>query len=511
MMFVQNFSELLGYISIVCWLGAQFPQILENIKQQSCESLALPFLFNWMLGDVSNLIGCLLTNQLPFQTYLAIYFCFIDCCLLVQYFYYGGDPKIPSNVYAYPRSRTASIVRPRSFDASHYRTLSAAAGNVAIAAAQAAHPDMNIDHKHSHRHTGEEQPLDDHIAPDAVTEIHSELDDAVLSTLSDSFHSDSGNRKRVSWSQEHQPSRLRPPTSPVLHTSHPSLQITSPQLESAVLARGRPLQRAADIEQAEEDPSARRAGSRASRRSAGMVFLGIWAFFGIGGLVNSHYRPVDLKSTTLGRVLTPRADIAAVSQSAATYHSSFVHLEFPVMQGDVEPHVYSQESQTVDRIIGRIFAWLCATLYLTSRLPQIWKNFVRKSVEGLSVILFVSAFLGNFFYVCSILTSPNTQLPPPASTQFLRESIPYLLGSGGTFLFDITIIIQSFIYRGKPPRSHMRSRGSSLVRSAAIAEEAALLRGDALACSYSDRRASVITRTQSKSRISALGNVNDNE
>ena len=25
-------------------------QILENIKQQSCESLALPFLFNWMLG-----------------------------------------------------------------------------------------------------------------------------------------------------------------------------------------------------------------------------------------------------------------------------------------------------------------------------------------------------------------------------------------------------------------------------------------------------------------------------
>lgn len=59
-------------------------QILENIKQQSCESLALPFLFNWMLGtpsnrlilvpslplfpgDASNLIGCLLTQQLPFQ------------------------------------------------------------------------------------------------------------------------------------------------------------------------------------------------------------------------------------------------------------------------------------------------------------------------------------------------------------------------------------------------------------------------------------------------------------
>lgn len=30
---------------------ARYPrQIVENMKQQSCESLALPFLFNWMLG-----------------------------------------------------------------------------------------------------------------------------------------------------------------------------------------------------------------------------------------------------------------------------------------------------------------------------------------------------------------------------------------------------------------------------------------------------------------------------
>jgi hypothetical protein len=37
-----------------------------------------------------------------------------------------------------------------------------------------------------------------------------------------------------------------------------------------------------------------------------------------------------------------------------------------------------------DRIIGRIFAWTCCVLYMTSRIPQIWSNYVRRSVEGVS-------------------------------------------------------------------------------------------------------------------------------
>lgn len=40
--------------------------------------------------------------------------------------------------------------------------------------------------------------------------------------------------------------------------------------------------------------------------------------------------------------------------------------------------------------------------------------------------LFVFAFLGNFFYVSSILTSPKLSLPPHEASAFLRESIPYV-------------------------------------------------------------------------------------
>ncbi|CAG8748607.1 12900_t:CDS:2 [Dentiscutata erythropus] len=79
----------LCYLSIVCWLNAQIPQLLQNYRNKSVDGLSFPFLVNWLLGDIANLIGCILTNQLPFQIYLATYFCVVDLALFYQYFYYN--------------------------------------------------------------------------------------------------------------------------------------------------------------------------------------------------------------------------------------------------------------------------------------------------------------------------------------------------------------------------------------------------------------------------------------
>jgi len=126
--------------------------------------------------------------------------------------------------------------------------------------------------------------------------------------------------------------------------------------------------------------------------------------------------------------------------------------------------------------------------------------------------LFIFAFLGNTFYVTSILTAPEMRLASPANQAFLRESIPYvvsilhartavhtgvsyLLGSGGTLLFDVTIVCQSLIYRRGPPRR--RGRRNSTRHMTVGEEEAALLSADALA-SHNE----VLAR--SKSRTSSL-------
>jgi len=45
----------------------------------------------------------------------------------------------------------------------------------------------------------------------------------------------------------------------------------------------------------------------------------------------------------------------------------------------------------------------------------------RKSVEGLSMYLFIFAYLGNFFYVAPILTSRRFNLPEHEASAFLCE------------------------------------------------------------------------------------------
>lgn len=142
-----------------------------------------------------------------------------------------------------------------------------------------------------------------------------------------------------------------------------------------------------------------------------MVFLGTWALFGVGTFVgNKQYssntnigRVLSLPSPTQGHVVP----IAVTSSMAATepWTISDTVWGLPVTSEDqdlpslVEHVVLLDDSKpSLERIVGRISAWLCATLYLTSRLPQIWKNvstnyqnnviydadstkFVRKSVE----------------------------------------------------------------------------------------------------------------------------------
>nr|GAT53256.1 predicted protein [Mycena chlorophos] len=380
----MTLSDYLGYCSIACWLGAQFPQIIKNVQLQSAQGLALPFLANWFLGDASNLLGCILTDQLAFQTWLACYFVSVDVVLLSQYLYY--ERSRPALVFGRTRGGSTSD--------RHYRTLSAVAANVSGAAAALA----------AQQHDGMRRSVDRLSA----SRVSDEVDEAALATMADSIQSEGlPQRKRVSWSTERHAGGRGGSVGRTPTARSAFLPRLAPEDDS--VDRGRSLQReAGDTLQvnSEVPTQTQRRGSRTGVRGANLVFLSVFALYGIGTLTTRSTR-------STGRVLLAR-----------------------------DPHEpIPSEDPFNELVLGRIFAWLCTTLYLTSRLPQIWKNYVRKSVEGLSMALFCFAFLGNFFYVFSILTSERAHEPPPASTEFLRESLPYLLGSGGTLIFDVTIVI----------------------------------------------------------------------
>ncbi|KAI9822400.1 MAG: hypothetical protein M1827_000119 [Pycnora praestabilis] len=105
---------------------------------------------------------------------------------------------------------------------------------------------------------------------------------------------------------------------------------------------------------------------------------------------------------------------------------------------------------------GQIFGYLCAALYLGSRVPQILLNYNRKSVDGVSMLFFLFACIGNLTYVMSIFAySPQCRHlrhchPGEASGiygRYILVNASWLLGSFGTLLLDLGIFVQFFIYR----------------------------------------------------------------
>jgi solute carrier family 66 (lysosomal lysine-arginine transporter), member 1 len=81
-------STLFGICSIGAWLFAQLPQVFKNFALKSASGLSILFLIEWLLGDVANLVGGLLTGQASWQVVIAAYYVSVDIILLSQYLWY---------------------------------------------------------------------------------------------------------------------------------------------------------------------------------------------------------------------------------------------------------------------------------------------------------------------------------------------------------------------------------------------------------------------------------------
>lgn len=105
---------------------------------------------------------------------------------------------------------------------------------------------------------------------------------------------------------------------------------------------------------------------------------------------------------------------------------------------------------------GQIFGYLCAALYLGSRLPQLLLNWRRKSTEGLSMLFFLFACLGNLTYALSIFAfdpkcyEDDTGCRPGEAKsiygQYILLNLSWLAGSVGTLFLDMGVFIQFFMY-----------------------------------------------------------------
>jgi uncharacterized protein with PQ loop repeat len=115
----------------------------------------------------------------------------------------------------------------------------------------------------------------------------------------------------------------------------------------------------------------------------------------------------------------------------------------------------SSESTLHFNLWGQISGYVCAALYLGSRVPQLLLNYRRKSTEGISMLFFLFACLGNLTYVLSIVVykpkcGGGVCQDGEGKAEYVRYiavNASWLLGSFGTLLLDAGVFVQYFMYR----------------------------------------------------------------
>eukprot|EP00808_Paulinella_micropora_P004401 g2852.t1 len=305
-----------GMTNIFIWLFAQAPQLYLNYVTGSVESLSALFLVIWLLGDLTNLVGCLLTKQAASNLWTAYYFLFMDCLLMSQYIYY-------------------SWVRRR---------------------------------------------VDKHSEEDVLAEalIHSDSDIRRAGLVQD-------------LPPEDEVGSLPDSSGDFSVYSLPLLLILLPLSGGCLVA---------------VSPSLSSVASSSS--------------------FSSFFSPASLRP---GKVLLEERLCNAAS---------------------------TKEGWEV--VVGDVAAWVSGVLYFTARVPQIWTNYVRKSCQGLSFLMFASTTFANIFYGIGMVLPDNST--PLGGPELWRNQIPYLLGSVGTIATSGTILVQFYTYA--PDKARLSSSQAAL-------------------------------------------------
>jgi hypothetical protein len=225
-------------------------------------------------------------------------------------------------------------------------------------------------------------------------------------------------------------------------------------------------------------------GKGKGRRAAGVAFMSLGLIARFGGITPRREDGVGRvleRNMEMGGTIIRHPNPFLYGPNIGETTNYYTTIDLP--EGAYKAHDHGHEDPPPEppsfkRLFGRTSAWACTTLYLTSRLPQIWKNvslspspsylfrpqslspplslssalarcrrvsnmakkgcgkrkakkkanpqFMRKSVEGLSIFLFFFAFCGNLTYVASILLNPAGSASPSDAGHYLLEALPYV-------------------------------------------------------------------------------------
>ncbi|OQO15256.1 hypothetical protein B0A48_00639 [Cryoendolithus antarcticus] len=200
----------------------------------------------------------------------------------------------------------------------------------------------------------------------------------------------------------------------------------------------------------------------------------------LASLDPTHFSPVtplhpqhhDVTATDVIKSSQPRswlqaimfnstAIVMVIAAGIAGYYLSPSAPESRSSDGKTEAD--SQASTLHFNLMGQIFGYVCAVLYLGSRIPQLLLNYRRQSTDGLNALFFLFACIGNLTYVLSIFAFEpicsrhrhghwhESHCRPGEARQvygkYILINLSWLVGSLGTLFLDAGVFVQFFLYR----------------------------------------------------------------
>ncbi|PSN65749.1 hypothetical protein BS50DRAFT_634969 [Corynespora cassiicola Philippines] len=384
-------STILGTCSIISWLFAQLPQIYKNHQLKSTSGLSIFFLSEWLLGDLSNLLGSLFTNQATWQVIIAGYYVFVDCALCGQWIWYEllhhGRPLRP--IWGQKKSSGSDD------------------GSSGMGGVQQVWDGVSVNS------TGSNES-----APHAPRSPTSDKKDDKKDGSPTSPGRNIPNRPNP-MDAFRIPNFARSPSSKESWQNSPTLGTPSNRTITRLTGSGSPM------------PSPK-------------TILYISLILAV------------LSNPTLAKPVSPFAPGPALHRTVSTPATISI----------------AEASPSASEIAGKILSWMSTLLYLGSRLPQLYKNHVRKSTAGLSPTLFIAAFFGNFFYSTSLATNPNAWndfqpgegggwVGPEGSiaSEWILRALPFFLGAAGVLIMDAAVGCQFWYFGDNEPRGRKRGTG----------------------------------------------------
>ncbi|KAH9323672.1 hypothetical protein KI387_018311, partial [Taxus chinensis] len=433
----------IGLSSVCFWIVAQVPQLISNFSRQSTDGLSPWFLLQWLAGDATNLLGCLLTgDQLATETITAAYFIFADCVILSQYLYYGY--KGCKQPVGYGSDSDESLHKPPN---GFYESLQNGAARrlEKLLESTAATVVTKLDAEGAHSQLCILEPKMSQATKPAVIDsgkmiVH--VKHASVSKAADPIAENKGKLRCCSCDtsrMDHSGRNMPFSSGPSLLQKHQQdccfANDVRANFERVVGKYGLdyniPLQKKnmkrymlSSGKHCKDAPS----HVRGSRVKAAFCFTGLlilasfsWQSFSSVPNFRSNIIPNESEFAVLGR------------RSLQDLQEENRELSQRTLQET------SGSTSIWTRDIGLLFGWASSVLYLSSRVSQLLTNISRKSADGLSLGMIGCAVMANLTYGGAILMLIT-------SWGDLFSKLPWLLGSLGTVSLDIIILMQAYFF-----------------------------------------------------------------